>query len=138
MNQLYELLEHDHREVKRMFKEAVEKEDTSKYNQIKKELEIHFEGEEKYFYPEAKKVDEELVQHGIKEHEEAKGMIKDLDKLDKGDTQFMTKLKELKDAVEHHIKDEEEKLFPETQKEISDNKSTEIAKKIEEEKSKSM
>lgn len=135
MNQLYEMLEHDHEEVKQMFKEAINNNDTSKFSQIKKELQIHFEGEEKYFYPRAKKVDKELVEHGIEEHEEAKGMIRELDKLEKDDRQFMSKLK---DAIEHHVQEEENKLFPETQKEISDSETTQIAKDIEEEKSKKM
>ncbi len=135
---LYDMLEHDHEEVKQMFSDALENEDTSKFGEIKKELEIHMMGEEKYFYPKAKKADEELVQHGIEEHEEAKGLIKEIDRMGQNDQQFMPKLKELKNAVEHHIEEEEGKLFPKTQKELGDSEEDKIASQIEQEKSKRM
>ncbi|OEC86215.1 MULTISPECIES: hemerythrin domain-containing protein [Methanobacterium] len=135
---LYEMLEHDHEEVKEMFKEAIENEDPSKYKEIKKELEVHMKGEEDFYYPKAKKADEDLVEHGIEEHEEAKGLIKELDRLGKNDGQFMPKLKELKDSVEHHVDEEEHKLFPKSKDTLSDNEEKKIAEKIEEEKSKMM
>ena len=135
---LYEMLEHDHEEVKGLFKESLENNDTSKFGEIKKELEVHMKGEENYYYPKAKKADKELVEHGIEEHEEAKGLIKELDKLGENDGQFMPKLKELKEAVEHHIEEEENKLFPKSKDTLSDNEEEEIATKIEEEKSKMM
>ncbi len=135
---LYEMLEHDHEEVKEMFKEAINNEDPSKYKEIKKELEVHMKGEEDFYYPKAKKADEDLVEHGIEEHEEAKGLIKELDRLGKNDGQFMPKLKELKDSVEHHVDEEEHKLFPKSKDTLSDNEEKEIAEKIEEEKSKMM
>jgi iron-sulfur cluster repair protein YtfE (RIC family) len=135
---LYEMLEHDHEEVKEMFKEAIENEDPSKYKEIKKELEVHMKGEEDFYYPKAKKADKDLVEHGIEEHEEAKSLIKELDRLGKNDGQFMPKLKELKDSVEHHVDEEEHKLFPKSRDTLSDNEEKEIAEKIEEEKSKMM
>ncbi|MCZ3364529.1 MULTISPECIES: hemerythrin domain-containing protein [Methanobacterium] len=135
---LYEMLEHDHEEVKEMFKEAINNEDPSKYKEIKKELEVHMKGEEDFYYPKAKKADKDLVEHGIEEHEEAKSLIKELDRLGKNDGQFMPKLKELKDSVEHHVDEEEHKLFPKSRDTLSDNEEKEIAEKIEEEKSKMM
>jgi iron-sulfur cluster repair protein YtfE (RIC family) len=135
---LYEMLEHDHEEVKEMFKEAINNEDPSKYKEIKKELEVHMKGEEDFYYPKAKKADKDLVEHGIEEHEEAKSLIKELDRLGKNDGQFMPKLKELKDSVEHHVDEEEHKLFPKSKDTLSDNEEKEIAEKIEEEKSKMM
>ncbi|WP_424355480.1 hemerythrin domain-containing protein [Methanobacterium sp. MBAC-LM] len=135
---LYEMLEHDHEEVKEMFKEAINNEDPSKYKEIKKELEVHMKGEEDFYYPKAKKADKDLVEHGIEEHDEAKSLIKELDRLGKNDGQFMHKLKELKDSVEHHVDEEEHKLFPKSKDTLSDNEEKEIAEKIEEEKSKMM
>lgn len=135
---LYQMLEHDHEEVKEMFKEAIKNEDPSKYKEIKKELEVHMKGEEDFYYPKAKKADKDLVEHGIEEHDEAKSLIKELDRLGKNDGQFMPKLKELRDSVEHHVDEEENKLFPKSKDTLSDNEENEIAEKIEEEKSKMM
>ncbi|WP_414468513.1 hemerythrin domain-containing protein [Methanobacterium sp. ACI-7] len=137
-DKLYGMLEHDHEEVKQMFKDALQNEDTSKFREIKKELEIHMMGEERFYYPKAKKADKELVQHGIEEHEEAKGLIKELDQIPDDSSKFMSKLKELKEAVEHHVEEEEGKLFPKTQKTLDDNEEKQIATQIEEEKSKMM
>jgi len=135
---LYDMLVHDHEEVKGMFKEAMDKNDTSKFPQIKKELEVHMMGEEEFYYPKAKKVDNKLVKHGIEEHEEAKQLIRELDRMKKDDDQFMPKFKELKDSVEYHVQEEESKLFPETKESLSDDDEKEAAQKIEEEKSKMM
>ncbi|MGZ7119365.1 MAG: hemerythrin domain-containing protein [Methanobacterium sp.] len=135
---LYEMLEHDHEEVKGMFKEAVENKKPSKYGEIKKELQVHMKGEEDFYYPKAKKADKGLVEHGIEEHEEAKGLIRELDRLGENDGQFMPKLKELKDSVEHHVDEEENKLFPKSKDTLSDDEEEQIATKIEEEKSKMM
>lgn len=80
----------------------------------------------------------DIVEHGIEEHEEAKGLLKELDKMDTGNSQWMPKFKELKDSVEHHVEEEEEKLFPKTKKTLSDNEEKEAAQNIEKEKSKMM
>ncbi|MGF7119563.1 hemerythrin domain-containing protein [Methanobacterium oryzae] len=135
---LYGMLIHDHEEVKGLFQETISKNDTSKFPEIKKELEVHMMGEERFFYPKAKKVDKELVEHGIEEHEEAKQLLKELDKMDTGSSKWMSKFKELKDAVEHHVDEEESKLFPETKRSLSDNEEKEAAQSIEKEKSKMM
>jgi len=135
---LYGMLTHDHEEVKGLFEETISKNDTSKFPEIKKELEVHMMGEEKFYYPKAKKVDKELVEHGIEEHEEAKQLLKELDKMDTGSSKWMSKFKELKEAVEHHVEEEEEKLFPETKESLSDNEEMEAAQNIEKEKSKKM
>lgn len=135
---LYRMLIHDHEEVKGLFQETISKNDTSKFPEIKKELEVHMMGEEKFYYPKAKKIDKELVEHGIEEHEEAKQLLKELDKIDTGSSKWMSKFKELKESVEHHVDEEESKLFPESREGLSDNEEKVAAQKIEEVKSKMM
>ncbi|MDI6723312.1 MAG: hemerythrin domain-containing protein [Methanobacterium sp.] len=135
---LYGMLVHDHEEVKGLFEETISKNDTSKFPEIKKELEVHMMGEEKFYYPKAKKVDKKLVEHGIEEHEEAKQLLRELDKMDTGSSKWMSKFKELKESVEHHVEEEEEKLFLETKESLSDNEEMEAAQNIEKEKSKMM
>ncbi|MGB9978235.1 hemerythrin domain-containing protein [Methanobacterium sp.] len=135
---LYEMLEHDHAKVKQLFKEYIENEDISKYNEMKKELVVHMKGEEEFYYPKAKKADEDLVEHGIEEHEKVRSLIGALGQLGENDGEFMAKLRELKMAVEHHVDEEEHKLFPKSKDTLSDNEEKEIVEKIEEEKSKAM
>jgi len=53
-------------------------------------------GEEKFYYPKAKKIDKKLVEHGIEEHEEAKQLLRELHKMDTGSSKWMSKFKELK------------------------------------------
>ncbi|MGZ7070312.1 MAG: hemerythrin domain-containing protein [Methanobacterium sp.] len=77
----------------------------------------------------------DMLEH---DHEEAKGLIRELDRLGENERQFMPKLKELKDSMEHHVDEEENKLFPKSKDTLSDDEEEKIATKIEEEKSKMM
>ena len=95
-------------------------------------------GEEKYFYPKAKKADQQLIQHGIEEHQEAKQLLSELENLKTDDTKWMSKFEELKKSVEHHVQEEETKVFPKTKKALSNEEEQEAAQNIEKEKSKMM
>ena len=138
MLNLYDMLKQDHKNVKQMLDQTITNKDPSQFPKIKKELEVHMTGEEKFFYPKAKKADEKLIQHGIEEHEEAKQLLNELENLKTEDTKWMSKFKELKDAVEHHVQEEETKVFPKTKQSLSDEEEKEAAQNIEQEKSKMM
>ena len=137
-DKLYEMLINDHNEVKGLFEETMQNKDTSKFPKIKKELEVHMKGEEKFFYPKAKKADEKLIEHGIEEHQEAKQLLSELEKIKTDDTKWMSKFEELKKSVEHHVQEEETKVFPKTKQALSDKEEQEAAQNIENEKSKTM
>lgn len=131
--ELFQMLKNDHDNVKNLLKEASDKEDSSKFREIKHQLNIHMEGEEEFFYPKLKRIDEYGVNQSFKEHESARKIIKDMEKMDWKDKEWMNKLRELRKTVENHVEKEENIIFPESEK-LSTLQREEIARNIEEEK----
>lgn len=114
-----ELLKADHDVVEDLFKK-VESTDESKhpalFDQIRMELEVHTHIEETIFYPKLKDGgDKELVDitlEGIEEHHQVKMFLKELSALSDNSEKFEPKLKVLMEDVQHHVKEEEEEMFP--------------------------
>jgi iron-sulfur cluster repair protein YtfE (RIC family) len=114
---IYQLLKKDHKEAKDLFKkiQSGDGEKEAFFSKLRQELLVHMEGEEKLFYPVLKKNEEtrEKIEEGLEEHGEAKKIIKEIQSMrGGGDGQWDEKLDELKEAIEHHVKEEEEELFP--------------------------
>jgi hemerythrin superfamily protein len=116
------LLKEDHDKVEKLFKEFESaKGDGRKQKlaqQICLELSVHFELEEKIFYPAVEgKVEEDLIKEAYVEHDGAKLLMADIEAGDgKSDDFYDAKMQVLSEEVEHHIKDEETELFPEVRK----------------------
>ena len=119
------MLMQDHREVEALFSEFEKQSDGAKVarkklaDQICEELEKHMIVEEKIFYPETKesvKGSDDLVNEAIVEHESAKKLMKEIQKM-KGDEElFDSKVLVLKELIEHHVEEEEDELFPKVKK----------------------
>jgi len=119
MPDVLELLEHDHREVEQMFAEFERATDAQEKRTIADKIIIelvrHSEAEEQAVYPAMRAAIEdskEMVEHEIEEHSKAEVLMKKLDGLDPTDPSFGTLMAELKDAISHHIKEEETESFP--------------------------
>jgi len=112
-----QLLKSQHAEVKRLFQQferAQDEEDKrSVFEQIADDLVAHSEIEEKLFYP-AVCVDnlQEELEEAVEEHLSIKRLIRDLLELNAADESFRTKMKALREQVEHHVEEEEGELFP--------------------------
>jgi len=131
--ELYHMLKDDHDKIKNLLKESTESEESSRFREIKDQLNIHMESEEKYFYPRIKAIDEDGVNRSFKEHEEARQIIKDLENIHWKDEEWFNKLKMLRKSVENHVEKEESIIFPESER-LSTLQREEIAQQIEEEK----
>jgi iron-sulfur cluster repair protein YtfE (RIC family) len=109
------LLDDDHNEVMRMFEQYKAAHDARTQQmlaaQIAQELLVHMQIEEEIFYPAflAATGDKYRRDDGIKEHNEARELLKKID----ADRQNAKLMLELEDALIHHINDEREKMFPE-------------------------
>jgi 2-succinyl-5-enolpyruvyl-6-hydroxy-3-cyclohexene-1-carboxylate synthase len=57
-----------------------------------------------------------MAQHGGKEHDEIEDVIEDLKKMKTTNKAWEHKVEKLKELVEHHVKDEEGKMFKEVKK----------------------
>ena len=114
------LLKEDHQKVKHLFerfeglgpnaskakKDIVEK--------IIEELSVHGAIEEQIFYPVAREVleDDSMVLEDLEEHHVMKWTLAELNSMRPEDERFDAKVKVLMENVRHHIKEEEDDLFP--------------------------
>ena len=107
------LLKADHRTVEDLF-EQFEKARSDKKRalaeQICNELKIHAQIEEEIFYPACEgKVEDDLINEAIVEHDGAKVLINDIMGNDMSDEDLEAKVKVLSEEIEHHVGEEEKR-----------------------------
>lgn len=78
------------------------------------ELTVHAQVEEEIFYPAVKKAlkDKELIPEATVEHASLKELISQVEGVQPDGEMFDAKIKVLSEYVEHHVKEEEEEMFP--------------------------
>ena len=116
-----EVLEQDHRQVEEWFDEYEEledKDDDRKADLAEKiclALKVHAQVEEEVFYPRAREAtkDNDLIDELLVEHATVKNLIREIGAMEVGDELYDAKIPVLGEMVKHHIKEEEEELFPE-------------------------
>ena len=115
------LLKEDHEHVLALFEqfealgEQARKERKALATEICTELVKHTTAEEEIFYPAVRSArgdNEELVDEAIVEHASAKDLIGQLMRMDGHDALFDAKVKVLSELVEHHMREEENDIFP--------------------------
>jgi len=117
-----ELIKEDHRRIEALFEEYetygddAYAERQAVANTIIDELEAHTEMEETIAYPAFRAAfdddGDKKVEEGYAEHDVAKNLMEELKGLDPQDAQFDAKVKVLKEAVTHHVEEEESELLP--------------------------
>lgn len=119
-----ELLVDDHEKVKALFEEfealsgsddeSMLEDKSVLVQQICQELIVHTALEEEIFYPAAREAlaDDELIDEAIVEHASAKELIEQLQEMQPDEEMYDAKVKVLKEQIEHHVKEEEDSLFP--------------------------
>lgn len=116
--QIFELLKKDHRKVEKLFSEIEETNDSKKreklFEQIGQELSLHAEAEELTFYPAMREYEktDALIEEAEEEHVEVKVMLEEMKSLDVKSPEFARKLLDIKTAVQHHVEEEENSVFP--------------------------
>jgi hemerythrin superfamily protein len=119
-----DLLDADHRAVKKMFKDYEELAGSRARNAAQKRLElgrqicheltVHAQIEEEIFYPalrEALKDTEHLAEAEV-EHQAAKDLIAQIESMPEAEEMFDAKIKVLGEYVDHHIKEERGQICP--------------------------
>jgi hemerythrin-like domain-containing protein len=91
-------------------------------DQIIEELSTHAEMEETYCYPRFKEVfnkeDDKMVEEAYVEHAGAKKLLSDLKSLQPEQPEFDATVQVLMEQIRHHVKEEENDLLPEVEKEM--------------------
>jgi hemerythrin superfamily protein len=108
------LLEQQHRKVRTLFRklESGRTDPKPLLEELANDLAAHMTIEHELFYPVAFDIDREQVGEAFEEHALAELAIKRLLATDPSDAAFHARVVAAKDLVEHHIKEEEEQLFP--------------------------
>lgn len=103
------------------------------FAQLADRLAAHATMEEKLFYPAVKaKQTEELVLESAEEHLAIKRVLADMLELDVEDEHFDAKLSVMKEQIEHHAREEEEKqLFPKVRQLLSKEERDELGNQME-------
>jgi hemerythrin superfamily protein len=120
-----QFLKHDHREAEALFKqyEHAKKQGDHQLKfeiaqQVAGALLIHMQLEEEIFYPQALEAtgEEDLLNEAEVEHQGAKELIQQLGTLSPDDPMFDANVKVLSEQIEHHVQEEETRLFPRVKK----------------------
>jgi iron-sulfur cluster repair protein YtfE (RIC family) len=136
----FQILAKDHRAVEQIF-EQIEKSDNrgakhreQLFHKVRQELKLHTQIEEKVFYPELKRHDgtKKLVGEALLEHGEVEQMLQEIGRLSPEDDQWSEMVNELKLAVQHHVREEEDQMFPAARRELDQSRIDEIGRRIEE------
>ena len=112
------LLRADHQQVSALFEQYEKARLASKKKAIVGEicsaLRVHAQIEEELFYPAAKATlkDHELVPEALVEHASLKALMAQIEGKDPNGEEFDAKVKVLSEYVKHHVKEEQNELFP--------------------------
>lgn len=113
------LLQQDHREVAKLFAAFEDLNDNAKKKALAAKiclaLKVHAQIEEELFYPAAREEtkDNDLLDEALVEHAGAKTLIAEIEAMQPGQDLYDAKVKVLSEQIRHHVKEEDEKLFPE-------------------------
>ena len=119
-----DLLDADHKAVKKMFKEYEELTNSRSRSaaqkkkelaqQICQELTVHAQVEEEIFYPAMREAlkDTDLIDEAAVEHQTAKDLIAQIQGAGEPDEMFDAKVKVLGEYIDHHVKEERGEIFP--------------------------
>ncbi len=119
------MLTADHKKVQALFAQVERMQDkdeeTAKgeiVRQICNELTIHTRIEEEIFYPAVRKAidDDDLMDEADVEHAGAKDLVEQLKNMQPADDHYDAKVTVLGEQVEHHIKEEQNEMFPKVRK----------------------
>lgn len=118
-----DLLDADHRAVKKLFKEYEELTQSRARSAAQKkldlahricmELTVHAQIEEEIFYPALRQAlkDTDMLDEAEVEHQSAKDLIAQIQEMPEADNMFDAKVKVLGEYVDHHVKEEKNEMF---------------------------
>lgn len=113
-----ELLRADHKRVSELFAEYEKTQSSAKkkqvVSQICTELSVHAQVEEEIFYPAVEQTlkDKELVPEATVEHASLKALVAEVEGVEPNGEMFDAKIKVLSEYVKHHVKKEQNEMFP--------------------------
>ena len=105
------------------------------FRTLKKELEIHAKVEEELFYPAVVKLRSgearAIVRNGLEEHQALEGLLAEIDQMDVMDERYDERIAALRDSLERHLRDEEERIFTQALSHLSEARLEKIGSDME-------
>ncbi len=115
-----QLLRADHKKVQGLFDQFEKARGDARKAELAREicaeLKVHAQIEEEIFYPAArealKEQDQDLIDEAAVEHASAKELIAQIEQAAPGDELFDAKVTVLGEYIKHHVKEEQNEMFP--------------------------
>jgi iron-sulfur cluster repair protein YtfE (RIC family) len=132
---ILDLLKQDHEKTRYLF-DRIEKTGRKAtaslqklFTELENELEIHMEGEERFFYSALEQHEEarEKILQGYEEHQVAKTLLGTFTSMAVDDERWGAKLQVLSEITDHHIQEEEKEVFALARKALDRNEMIEMA-----------
>lgn len=135
---LISVLVRDHREVQELFRRLQNGGTPDERRRIADEATIelvrHSVAEDMYLYPEVRKAlpeGDRIADRELEDHREIERTLKELEKVDAISPEFDTLITRLTNAVQRHIDDEENVLFPRLLQHIDHDDLVKLGRKVE-------
>lgn len=137
---IYALLKKDHRTVAELFEklEAARSDNTRQelLMTIEEELLLHAKTEEATFYAALENISEthlkDLMPEAESEHDEVRAFFERIRAAKMGSAKWFMLIGGLKQAVEHHVEEEEKLIFTYAKKTLDQTQAIELAKQMQE------
>ena len=137
---IYSYIRRDHKSVALLMQKVVESSDPAErqslFSQIKAELLLHLDSEEKTFYAAIEKASSaasvtEQMSHSHEEHDEVRTYLKTLDQTPVDVEEWIEQFGEFKHAVAHHVEEEETQVWEKARKYLSEDQAIQLAKDMD-------
>lgn len=98
------------------------------FKQLKQELSIHADAEERHFYVPLIEIDrtQDDARHGIAEHHEIEELVEQVEEAEFDSSSWLKHAKNLAEKVLHHLEEEEQDYFPKANEVLSDEQAKEM------------
>jgi hypothetical protein len=103
------------------------------FEELKRELAAHETAEERCFYVPLFQFDQsvDLSRHAIAEHHVMDEMVEHIEKTDPHSAEWQECARKLCDKIEHHLKEEEDKFFPQAGEVLSEEQKQQLGRDYE-------
>lgn len=135
---IYTVLEGEHNEVNTLFKALEASPDiatgrTALFDKLSNELRSHTIAEQAAVYDKVRERDSNktMIEDAEHEHQSVEHLLNELESMDVTTDAWMLKLSELKQMVEHHVREEESKMFDRMHQLFTDDEARRMANEFQ-------
>tara|TARA_R110002049_G_scaffold12209_3_gene55014 strand:+ start:503 stop:940 length:438 start_codon:yes stop_codon:yes gene_type:complete len=137
---IYEALREDHDKQRRLVDLLLKTKGASEgraelLERLKTELQAHAAAEERHFYVPLFDSDltQEKARHSVAEHHEIDELIERVEQADPSTSGWLAAARALGDKVTHHLDEEEQEVFQQSGKVLSDKQKSDLARQYQQE-----